>query len=128
LEQPSFLACIKSAAGQVPGSVSEQALRPMVGVLATIVANIKTLFQQRRRTPQQTEAIVNALHRAANRTPPSHLQVTSILTHPASLDHDMLEAFPLAKLVWAYATAYLRGDSDHVQQIYRGFASLPQHR
>jgi hypothetical protein len=123
-EREHLLACVKSVGDQLPSAMPVE-IDQASHALGDVIANTKIYFQKRYPTPEQIRAILDTLYAAANRGLPQHIQVPSILTHPVGFDNDFLQAFPFAKLVWMYATAYLRGDADKVQQFYHVFASTP---
>jgi hypothetical protein len=122
-EKDLLPACVRSIADHLPADATEEGIQQSIDTLADAIVNAKVVYQRRHLPPPQTAAIVVALYTAANRVPPKRILVPSVLTHPAVLSNDILQSFPFAKFVYTYATAYLRGDSDQVQQLYRAFAS-----
>lgn len=121
-EREHLLACVKSVGDQLlsatPGEINQAS-----DALGDVIADTKIYFQKRYPTPQQVQAILDTLYAAANRAVPQHIQVPSILTHPEGFDNDFLQEFPFAKIVWTYATAYVRGNTDDTQNLYRLFSS-----
>ena len=127
-EKEFLPACVQSVMEQYSSVVTEAALSSTIDTMAKTIVGAKIVFQRSQGTPQQSAAIVNLLYCAANRQPLQRIRVPSILTHYSGLEYAFLKAFWPAAVVWEYATAYLRGDSDLVQQWYRRFESSPWHR
>lgn len=122
-EQPALIQCMASMASRIPDATSQERLRPSIDALATVVANAKIRLHEHRPSPEQIQAVVTMLYRANDRTPPAGYHVPQVLTHICGLDHNWLEAFPPARFVYNYITAYLRGEQDRVNRLHADFLS-----